>query len=450
MSGLIAATVRTNRTETPAEGNKVCIIGAGVSGIATAYAFAKAAVPFDWFEAGSEAGGLWRYNNDSGLSAVYSSLISNTSAPLMTLFGYPMPSGKSGYLTHAEVVEYLDAFVDQSGLRPRLTSNSWITRVLPEAGHFQVDIRDRSGEIRGTVYRAVVVANGRNWSPDRPQLSGFTGHTLHAFEYRTPDIFREQRVVVAGFGNSGADIACDAARTARRVVLATRGGGLLLSRYARGKPRDQHKSRSWFYRLPRPLRSQLSRLFLSKSELSAKARAALAGKYRAPSKPPVINDHIAALIDADRIMVRPAIAEADGKTILFAGGAREEFDVLVWATGYKTAYPFFDPEVLARNDNFVDRFQRVVAPREPGLFFVGHAAIVGPVFPVIEQQALWVAELLAGRCPLPVNALAAKAARESKVAAGMFTGISRGEDAVESYPYVLALRRQRANATKVR
>ncbi len=97
-------------------------------------------------------------------------------------------------------MEYLDAFVDQSGLRPRLTSNSWITRVLPEAGHFQVDIRDRSGEIRGTVYRAVVVANGRNWSPDRPQLSGFTGHTLHAFEYRTPDIFREQRVVVAGFG----------------------------------------------------------------------------------------------------------------------------------------------------------------------------------------------------------------------------------------------------------
>jgi dimethylaniline monooxygenase (N-oxide forming) len=111
----LAANVRANQTETPAARGKVCIIGAGVSGIATAHALAKATVQFDWFEAGADAGGLWRYNNDSGLSAVYSSLITNTSAPLMTLFGYPMPSQKTGYLTHTEVVEYLDAFVDQSG-----------------------------------------------------------------------------------------------------------------------------------------------------------------------------------------------------------------------------------------------------------------------------------------------------------------------------------------------
>lgn len=443
----LAANVRANQTEKPAARGKVCIIGAGVSGIATAHALAKAMVPFDWFEAGSEAGGLWRHNNDSGLSAVYSSLITNTSAPLMTLFGYPMPSQKTGYLTHTEVVEYLDAFVDQSGLRLHLTTGSRITRVTPQAGQFQVDIRDRSGEIRTNLYRAVVVANGRNWSPERPQLHGFTGRSLHAFEYRTPYIFEDQRVLVAGFGNSGADIACDAARTARRVVLATRGGGSLLSRYVGGKPRDQYKGRSWYYRLPRPMRSQLSRLFLSRSDLSVKVRAALGGRYRSPSKPPVINDDIAALIDADRVVVRPAVAEANGGTIQFTDGAREDFDVLVWATGYKTAYPFFDPELLARNDNFVDRLLRVVAPREPGLFFVGHAAVVGPVFPAIEQQALWVADLLAGRCALPGNRLAARAASESKRAARMFTNISRREDAVESYPYVLALKRQRSHAS---
>lgn len=295
-----------------------------------------------------------------------------------------------------------------------------------------------------------MVANGRNWSPDGPRLHGFTGRALHAFEYRTPDIFEEQRVLVAGFGNSGADIACDAARATRRVVLATRGGGSLLSRYVGGKPRDQYKGRSWFYRLPRPLRSQLSRLLLSGSELSAKVRAALGPKYRSPSKPPVINDNIGALIDTDRVVVRPSIAEANGKTILFSDGAREDFDVLVWVTGYKTAHPFFDPELLARNDNFVDRLLRVVAPREPGLFFVGHAAVVGPVFPAIEQQALWVADLLAERCALPVNRLAAKAARESTRAARIFTSISRGEDAVEYYPYVLALKRQRSQSSAKR
>jgi dimethylaniline monooxygenase (N-oxide forming) len=426
------------------DGEKICIIGAGVGGIAVAYALRKAGVAFDWFEGGSQAGGLWRYNNDSGLSAMYSSLITNTSAPQMTLFGYPMPAEKTGYLTHLEVIQYLEAFLDQTGLRRNLTPSTWVNRVVPQAGSFQVNIRNRSGETSTGSYRAVVVANGRSWAPGSPVLRGFTGCTLHSFNYRTPDIFQDQRVVVAGFGNSGADIACDAALTARRVVLSTRCGGQLLSRYIDGKPRDQHKDRAWFYRLPVPLRRLLGRVLLLRRGLSDKARAALEGRSRFRSKPPVVNDNIAALIDADRITVRSAIAEANGKAIRFADGSQEDFDVLVWATGYSTMFPFFDREVLERNLNFTHRFLRVVAPDEPGLFFVGHAAVVGPVFPVIEQQALWVADLLTGRCTLPTGKLSAVARQESRSAVRLFPEVGRGEDSVEAYPYIYAVKRQRA------
>jgi hypothetical protein len=76
---------------------------------------------------------------------------------------------------------------------------------------------------------------------------------------------------------------------------------------------------------------------------SDKARAALEGRSRFRSKI-TINDNIAALIDADRITIRPAIAEATGKTNLF------------------------DREVLERHLDFAHRFLRVVAPDEPGLF----------------------------------------------------------------------------------
>ena len=46
---------------------KICIIGAGSSGLAAAKALLEAGLPFDCFEKGSALGGNWRYDN--GLSS---------------------------------------------------------------------------------------------------------------------------------------------------------------------------------------------------------------------------------------------------------------------------------------------------------------------------------------------------------------------------------------------
>ena len=56
-----------------------CVIGAGGSGLAAAKAVRERGLAFDCFERGSGVGGLWRYGNDNGLSAIYKSLQINTS-----------------------------------------------------------------------------------------------------------------------------------------------------------------------------------------------------------------------------------------------------------------------------------------------------------------------------------------------------------------------------------
>jgi cation diffusion facilitator CzcD-associated flavoprotein CzcO len=53
---------------------RVCIIGAGSSGIASCQVLHARGIPFDCFEAGSEIGGNWRYGNDNGMSSAYRSL----------------------------------------------------------------------------------------------------------------------------------------------------------------------------------------------------------------------------------------------------------------------------------------------------------------------------------------------------------------------------------------
>ena len=50
-------------------GKRVCIIGAGSSGIAAAQVLDARGVAFDCFETGSEVGGNWRYLNDNGMSS---------------------------------------------------------------------------------------------------------------------------------------------------------------------------------------------------------------------------------------------------------------------------------------------------------------------------------------------------------------------------------------------
>ena len=57
----------------------ICIIGAGSSGIAVAKALTERGLAFECFEKDSDIGGMWRYENDNGLSSAYASLHIDTS-----------------------------------------------------------------------------------------------------------------------------------------------------------------------------------------------------------------------------------------------------------------------------------------------------------------------------------------------------------------------------------
>ena len=73
-----------------------------------------------------------------------------------------------------------------------------------------------NGEER--TYKGVVVCNGHHWDKRLPRYPGrFTGTLIHSKDYKDPKQLQGKRVLVVGGGNSGCDIACEAATRRRRM-----------------------------------------------------------------------------------------------------------------------------------------------------------------------------------------------------------------------------------------
>jgi hypothetical protein len=182
---------------------------------------------------------------------------------------------------------------------------------------------------------------------------------------------------------------------------------------------------------------------LLRRAVSPKVRAALESRAAAFAKPAVINDRLADLIDSDRVDVKPGIQRLEGDRVIFTDGSWVPCDLLVCATGYEVAYPVLSSEMAEQNGSFVHRYLRVIPPNQPGLYFVGRISVVGPFFPTLERQAVWVADLLSGRCILPSAVeMRRRAAKETRAASLIFQDAGRHADVVEYYPYLRALNRE--------
>src|ERR1700704_7125183 len=103
------------------EGIRACVIGSGMSGLAAVDALTRTGCEVTCYEAGSAIGGMWRYENDSGLSAAYASLETNTSRRRMQYPSFPMPDSAPGFVHHSDMPVYLAAYPEGRDLTSHIS-----------------------------------------------------------------------------------------------------------------------------------------------------------------------------------------------------------------------------------------------------------------------------------------------------------------------------------------
>jgi hypothetical protein len=122
---------------------------------------------------------------------------------------------------------------------------------------------------------------------------------------------------------------------------------------------------------------------------------------RLGDRPITVSDELLPLLRRGRIEACAPVVELQGDRVRLADGTERPASALLYGTGYHTAFDFLPNEADAPTNQHAPLYRGVLSLAKPGLFFVGIAFAHGALLPMMEAQANWVADVIAGRLGLP-------------------------------------------------
>jgi len=352
---------------------RVCIIGAGASGITVGKTLARAGIEFDILDSSADFGGNWQPSGPA--SKVYESTHLISSKTNTQFSDVPMAADYPPYPRHTLFWRYLKDVAAHYDLGRHARFGVAVEHMEAAPGAcdgadgWQLRLSDGSTPL----YRDVIVCNGLLRVPRRIAYPGeFTGESLHSGDYKTATMFRGKRVLVIGGGNSGCDIAVDAAQNADAAVHSTRRGYFYLPKFLNGQPTQE-----W-------LMNEASRFDTPEAYWThVKSVIRLAGydgtDFGLPAPDhdidqahPIMNSQLLYYLGHGDVKPKPDVARFDGRRVHFTDGSSDEFDIVVHATGFNVSLPFLDKSVVDWTRGLSGIFLHMVPPKHDNLLFFGY------------------------------------------------------------------------------
>jgi hypothetical protein len=350
----------------------VAVIGAGPHGLSALKALLQTGIPADGFDRADDIGGNWNFGGPT--SRVYESTHLISSKPFTQFPDFPMPDSFPDYPSHRQVKEYFDAYAAHFGLRERITLGAEVVEVKAAGEQWDVTV-EVDGQRTTIRYDGVVVANGHNWNPkipDYPGLSDFAGEVLHSADYKSAAQLRGKRVLVVGAGNTGCDIAVEAAQNATVTFHSTRRGYYYNPKFVFGKPSDQIADQLLAMRVPLALRRAAFGVTLRTTMGKFESFGLQKPDHAFFETHPIVNQQLVYYVGHGDITPVRDVDHFDAAGAVFADGSRADVDLVVFATGYLAVFPFLvDPDVLDAGEGHPHLGLQMASPKYDNLWLSG-------------------------------------------------------------------------------
>src|ERR1700730_17979441 len=416
---------------------KVCVIGAGVSGLTACKSLNDFDVPHTCFEASDEVGGNWYFQNPNGVSSAYRSLHIDISKPSISFRDFPMPDRYPDYPHHTHIFEWLRDYADAFGVRERIRFKTRVEHAARGAdGGWRIELADGSSER----FDALLVCNGHHWNPRHPEFPGsFEGPQIHSHDYidrSTPLDLYGKRVLVVGIGNSAVDIVSELARkTVSDVVyLSTRSGAYVVPKYIFGKPADQVVKTN--PRISVALQRRMARVLPRIVSGRMEGFGLPSPHHNFLDAHPTVSSELLGRLGAGDAVAKGDVAELLGDRVRCADGSGEPVAAIIYATGYNISFPFFDPDFLSAPDNVLPLYKRMLKPGLDDIAFIGLGQPIPTIFPFSELQSKLAARWLSGDwAPPPPAEMEKEIRRDEAFHTGHFVNKPRHTMQLEWYSF---------------
>lgn len=407
------------------------IIGAGISGLATAKALTKKGVQCTIYDRNPKLGGVWADG--------YHGFGVQIPKDLYQFPDYPIPDHIPHFTPGPEFQKYLEGYCDHFDIRDCLKLGRTIASIerIEDEWRLEVHTGDEAETVQADL---VVIATGLySETPQMPEIEGqdqFKGEILHNSQVKDIEMLRDRRVAVVGYGKSACDIAGAAIGIADKVDLVFRTAhwpvprkllGLLpfkwgmLTRlvaamippYVRPSPivRGLHT-------IGYPLPWIFWRIVELLLRVQQKLDTTIAnGKNLVPDHPIEYDAYSEVtmvprpgFIDSIRngyIQAhRSGLKRFTDQELILEDGEVLPVDCVVFGTGWKTGFGYL-PENLRQNlgegPDGIYLYRHILHPDAPNLAFIGRASSFMSVT-TFALQARWLAETVAGNITLPNRA----------------------------------------------
>lgn len=319
----------------------VIIIGGGQSALACGYYLRRTGLDYVILDNQESCGGAWQ--------KAWDSLTLFSPAEHSSLPGWLMPKSQNEFPSKQEVIDYLCQYEKRYELPVQRPYE--VKDIKKEKDFFTIDTNHE------TLYSKTIISATGTWGkpfiPKIPGIEKFKGKQVHSAFYQKPEDFTDQKVLIVGEGNSGAQILAELSRVAH-ASWATRKAPEFLPDDVDGRVLfDQATAQ--YYAKKKGVKLDMTNFNLGTIVMVPSVKEA--------RKREVLNSS-------------GSFSAFTNDGIIWESGREEAFDVVIWCTGFSYATEHLE-NIVSTDERGKVETDGNRAAQEQRLWLVGYGSWTG-------------------------------------------------------------------------